>query len=215
MRPTFLRLVLLAAAPAATACAAASGDGLDLGPSPIGVSVQSRVGYYDVTGATIPEIRSQIGAHGPTSSSRPSRRALAVTRHQMQWRYEYASDAPGGCQIRDVKVRVDVAIIYPRWTPPPPPAATPDSAVSVWWDGMAARLKEHEEGHAILVLDSADRIVRALRGMSGGSCDALGIRANRIAQRHHSDMRALQQRFDASNAAAQREMVAAVKSRKR
>ena len=213
MQPTFLRLVLLAAVPAATACAAAGGGGLDLGPSPIGVSVQSRVGYYDVSGATIPEIRSQIGAHGPTLLSRDSRRAYAVTRHQMRWRYEYAPNAPGGCQIRDVTVRVDVAIIYPRWTPPP--AATPDSAVSVWWDGMAARLKEHEEGHAILVLDSADRIVRALRGMSGGSCDALGIRANRIAQRHHSDMRALQQRFDASNAAAQREMVAAVKSRKR
>ena len=214
MQRTFLRLVLLAAALASTACAGArGGDPLDLGPSPIGVSVQSRVGYYDVSGATIPEIRSQIGAHGPTSASRESRRALAVTRHQMQWRYEYAPDAPGGCQIRDVKVRVDVAIIYPRWTPPP--AATPDSAVSVWWNGMAARLKEHEEGHAILVLDSADRIVRALRGMSGGSCDALGIRANRIAQRHHSDMRELQQRFDASNAAAQREMVAAVKSRKR
>lgn len=211
MRPTFHRLILLAAAPAATACAGAAGRGLDLGPSPVGVSVQSRVGYYDVTGATIPEIRSQIGAHGPTLLTRDSRRAYAVTRHQMQWRYEYARDAPGGCEIRDVKVRVDVAIIYPRWNAP----ATPDSAVSAWWDGMSARLKEHEEGHAILVLDSADRIVQALRGMSGGSCDALGIRANRIAQRHYSDMRELQQRFDASNAAVQREMVAAVKSRRR
>ncbi|MEX2179943.1 MAG: DUF922 domain-containing protein [Gemmatimonadaceae bacterium] len=210
MQPTFLRLMLLAAAPASASCAAASGGGLDLGPSPIGVNVQSRVGYYDVSGATIPEIRSQVGAHGPTLRTRDSRRALAVTRHQMQWRYEYARDAPGGCQISDVKVRVDLAIIYPRWTPP----ATPDSVVSAWWGGLAARLKEHEEGHAILVLDSAGRIVRALRGMSGGSCDALGIRASRVAQRHYSEMRELQQRFDASNGAAQREMVAAVTSRK-
>ena len=156
--------------------------------------------------STIAELRAQLRAHGPVSLN-DGRRAIAQNRFNMRWRWQYHSTGVGGCEIPRVNVRVDMALIYPRWLD----RDTTDTALVAWWNRQEARLKEHEEGHGIITLDAAERIVKTIRGMSGGSCDALGIRANGIARRIFDDLRARQRQFDASNTAGQRAMVDSIR----
>lgn len=187
------------------ACSAST-ERPSLGPVPDGVQLQARAGYYDVTGRNVDELRVQLRAHGPVSLD-DGRRAIAQNRYNMRWRWQYHSTGVGGCEIPRVNVRVDMALIYPRWLDPD----TTDTALVAWWRRQEARLKEHEEGHGIITLDAAERIVRTIRGMSGGSCDALGIRANGIARRIFEDLRARQRQFDASSTAGQRAMIDSIR----
>ena len=179
----------------------------NLGPVPDGVSLQARPAYYDVTGDNRREILTQIRQDGPLSVS-TGRRAMAMNRYNMRWRWRYNANAVGGCEIDRVTVQVQMTLVYPRWVAPEPR----DSALAVWWGETAARLKEHEEGHGIITLDASRQIVRELRGMRGGSCDALGLRASNIANQINRQLRERQQQFDASSVAEQRRVIEAIRS---
>ena len=196
---------------ALTLCAcSASGTRPDLGPVPDGVQLQARAGYYDVTGSSVAEVRRQLRAHGPVMMEN-GRRAIAQNRFSMRWRWQYHATGVGGCEIQHVDVRVDMAIIYPRWVD----RDTTDTAATEWWSRQEAMLKEHEEGHGLITLDAAERIVKTLRGMQGGSCDALGIRAGTLARQIYEESRARQRAYDATNTAGQRRMIEAIKGRSR
>jgi predicted secreted Zn-dependent protease len=193
-----------------TSSACASGGSSDrpaLGPVPDGVTLQARPAYYDVTGASRREILTQIREGGPISFS-TGRRAMAQNRYNLRWRWQYNARVVGGCEIERVTVNVDMTLVYPRWVAPEPR----DSALVAWWNQTAARLKEHEEGHGIITLDASRQIVRDLRGMRGGSCDALGLRASTLASQINQRLRERQQQFDASTVAEQRRIIEAIRS---
>ena len=163
---------------------------LDLGPKPSGVTVDARLQYYDVSAATLAEMRRAIAQSGPRTQGRVW---TAVTSWQFRWTYDY--DARGTmCALRNVRVRMQTVIQFPRWSP----TAEPDSSLIEWWHQMNAGLAEHERGHAKLAMETAGEIVRQLDGMMGGQCPALGERAN-VAGRRVVDLGNLRQReYDAS-----------------
>lgn len=133
---------------------------------------------------------------------------MAMNRYNMRWRWQYNPRAVGGCEIDRVSVQVEMTLVYPRWITSEPR----DPALAAWWAETAARLKEHEEGHGIITLDASRQIVRELRGMRGGSCDALGLRANDRASQIYQQLRRRQQQFDASSVAEQRRLIEAIRS---
>jgi predicted secreted Zn-dependent protease len=149
---------------------------LEVGPVPVGVVVDSRLQYYDVSAASLSEIRQAMRQEGPRSEGRVW---SAVTNWRLVWTYQYANRATSGCELRHVHVRVQAVVTFPRWNP----TAEPDSSLVAWWRQFNAGLAEHERGHALIAVKAGGEIVRALEGMSGSHCDVLGIQANTVGER--------------------------------
>jgi predicted secreted Zn-dependent protease len=195
---------------AASACAGPGGfERPALGPVPDGVSLQARPTYYDVTGDNRREILAQIREGGPLVVS-TGRRAMAMNRYNLRWRWRYNTNAVGGCEIERVTVQVQMTLVYPRLISREPR----DSALVVWWGQQTTRLKEHEEGHGIITLDASRQIVQELRGMRGGSCDAVGLRARDRASQINRRLRERQEEYDASSVAEQRRIIEAIRAQR-
>ena len=145
-----------------------------LGPVPSGVRVSTHLLEYPVTAATVTDLRREMLRAGPTAEGS---RYPGATHWNVRWTYQY--DRQGiRCALRDIRAIVDARVEVPRWEP----AGVPDSAVVRWWDGFQSRLIAHEHGHVRLAVDAGAAIVDALRPLSGGACDALGMQANGVAQ---------------------------------
>lgn len=148
---------------------------LNVGPVPPGVYVDARIHFYDVTAATLFELRRGMAQLGP----RWEGRTWSATAHsEFRWTYDY--DRVGiTCSLRRVRVQVRTVVTFPRWNP----SADPDSATVEWWYQLNAGLMEHERGHALLSVNTAGEIVRALELVSHPQCDAAGQLANATGQR--------------------------------
>jgi predicted secreted Zn-dependent protease len=156
---------------------------------PAGVTVDARLQYYDISAASLADIQRAMLRDGVRVDGRTW---SAVTNWNVRWTYQYASRAPGTCEINHVRVNVRAVVTFPRWNP----TVNPDSSLLAWWQQFNRGLAEHERGHALLAVEAGNEIVRALEGLSGGACDALGIRANEIGQRYVSATRFKQEQYD-------------------
>lgn len=176
------------AALAVAACA--SSPAFDLGTPPRGVDVDSRLQHYDVTAASLQEIRRAIQQRGPRLGNRTWG---AATTWNYSWSYQYERHGVA-CELRRVVVRVRTSVTLPRWTP----TAEPDSALSAWWQQYSTGLTQHEHGHAIRAVDFAGEMARALEGMIASSCDALGRQARAEFERRLEAANARQREYDRS-----------------
>jgi predicted secreted Zn-dependent protease len=149
---------------------------LEVGPVPAGVVVDSRLQYYEVSAASLTEIRQAMRQEGPRSEGRVW---SAVTNWRLNWTYQYANHGTSGCELRRVHVRVQAVVTFPRWNP----TAEPDSSLLAWWQQFNAGLAEHERGHAVIAVKAGGDIVRSLEGMTGIRCDLLGTQANAVGER--------------------------------
>jgi predicted secreted Zn-dependent protease len=169
-------------------CARSTSGFLNLGSMPNGVSMDAQVHYYDVSAATLGELRRNMVVLGPRAEGRPW---TAVTQTTFRWLYQY-DRAITGCSLKEVKVQLRTNITFPRWNP----TAEPDSAVLEWWQQMNAGLMEHERGHAMISVKAAGEIRRELEGLGAGSCEVLGQLASVRANRHISAQRQEQVEYD-------------------
>lgn len=162
---------------------------LDVGPVPPGVTVNATIQYYDVTGASLAEVRREMAMQGPRADGR---RWSAATSSHFKWTFRYGQPTPSVCELKHVRVAVETVVQYPRWSP----SAEPDSALMEWWRQFNAGLVEHERGHAVLAVKVAGEIARELEGKSHVRCDRLGSEANAIAQRMVRQNQARQAAYD-------------------
>lgn len=160
----------------------------DLGPTPMGVTVESHITYYDVTAATLAEIRRGIYQGGPRSQGRTWG---AVTRWRLQWTSQRASMGINSCELRRVRIRVQTSMTFPRWNP----TAEPDSALLTWWQQYNTGLAEHERGHALLAVQGAGEVARALEGLHT-LCSNLNAQASTLFQQHVLDINKKQEEYD-------------------
>ena len=160
----------------------------DLGPTPTGVTVESHIVYYDVTAATLADIRRGISQAGPRSQGRSWG---AVTRWHLTWTSQRTSAGPNTCELRRVRVRVQTSMTFPRWNP----TAEPDSALLAWWQQFSTGLAEHERGHALLAVHGAGEIARALEGLHR-TCLTLSTEANTLFQQRILAIDAQQGEYD-------------------
>ena len=167
-------LAVLASCFLLSACASNSGL-LQLGAMPSGVTMDARVQHYDVSAASLNELRRGMAALGPRLEGRAFQ---AAAQTHFRWTYQYARRGTG-CELRRVRVQLETTITFPRWNP----TAQPDSSLLEWWQQFNAGLMEHERGHAMISVETARDIVKALEGMSGLGCEVLRNRANAEGQR--------------------------------
>ena len=172
----------------AAGCARSTSAGLNLGPMPNGVTMNAHVQYYDVSAASLTELRLAMRAFGPRADGRPW---TAVTQTNFRWFYQYER-AIGSCIVREVKIQLRTNITFPRWNP----TAEPDSATLAWWEQMNAGLMEHERGHALISVRAAGEIKRELEGMSAATCETVAQLANARGQRRITLQRQEQSEYD-------------------
>ena len=160
----------LALALATSLCACASNPNpLNLGSMPVGVTMEDRVHFYDVSAASLAELRRGMAALGPRAHGQSW---SAVTQTNFRWTYQYERQG-SGCELRRVRVQLRTTVTFPRWNP----TAEPDSSLVEWWHQLNTGLMEHERGHARISVETAEAIVKQLEGMSAVGCDALAARA--------------------------------------
>jgi predicted secreted Zn-dependent protease len=163
---------------------------IDVGPVPKGVVVDARVQYYDVSAASLAELRRDMARLGPRWEGRAYQ---AVTQSRFRW--EYQSERREGvlCRPGNVRVLVNTVVVFPRWSP----LAEPDSATLEWWHQLNAGLMEHEKGHAHLSVRAAGEIARALEQMPPVACDALASQVTETGRQRMQMERRLQAQYDA------------------
>lgn len=161
---------------------------LNVGPLPSGVTVDANVAYYDITAATLVELRRGMQQHGPRWEGRAW---SATTQSHFRWTYQYERRGVH-CELRRVRVQVRTIVTFPRWNP----TAPPDSATLEWWHQLNAGLMEHERGHALLSVKTAGEIASAFERLSHPQCDALGELANRTGRDLISREREKQVEYD-------------------
>lgn len=150
-------------------------DLLQLGTMPSGVTMDARVHYYDVSAASLNELRRGMSALGPRVQGR-SFQAAAQT--NFRWTYQYHRQGLS-CELRRVRVQLRSTITFPRWNP----TTEPDSSLLDWWQQFNAGLMEHERGHVMISVETAKNIIKQLEGMSAVGCETVGARANVEGQR--------------------------------
>jgi predicted secreted Zn-dependent protease len=139
-------------------------------------AVTERFNYYDVSGSTVQEVRTDLNRKRP--SDQTGSRYDAITLWHIAWNYSYE---PMGqrCEILKVSTRVEVAITFPRLKNT---AATPAEVVQAF-ARYTDKLLLHEKGHAQNAIDTAAKIEREIRNMpSRPSCPELKEEANSLAR---------------------------------
>ena len=180
-------LAVLASGVLLAACAS-NVSMLQLGSMPPGVTMDARVHYYDVSAASLNELRRGMATLGPRVQGR-SFQAAAQT--NVRWTFQYANQGLS-CELRRVRVQLRSTITFPRWNP----TAEPDSSLLEWWHQLNAGLMEHERGHVLISVETARSIIRELEGMSGAGCESVGTRANAAGQRLLMRSRQSQEEYD-------------------
>ena len=152
-----------------SACIHTETPDLRLGALPEGVVVATQITYYDMPAETVTDLRRAMALRGPMSGGRGW---SAVTQSTYRWTFE-SERTSSRCALRQPKVQLKVTMTFPRWNP----TGEPDPETVLWWERFQAGLMEHERGHALISVRSADEIVRDLAGITSSTCDSLGILA--------------------------------------
>ncbi|MGI0484019.1 DUF922 domain-containing Zn-dependent protease [Pantanalinema rosaneae CENA516] len=143
----------------------------------IAPTVKLHYRYYSITGVTASELRSQMSQKG-LMDPHEGRRYDARTDWVVQWSYNHRQ-IDNQCAIQAPKVRVNVTLTYPQWTPP---AGTPRSLITEWQRYMVS-LQHHEEGHQNHGIDAGKEVLQTLSRLPAyPSCLQLNRAANASAQ---------------------------------
>jgi predicted secreted Zn-dependent protease len=149
--------VLRAAPPAGGA------SGASAGPGSLGTA---RIEYYDVSGASLDQLRAQMSARGTDGWAGHTHTHVA---------YHFTTQpTSGGCRVDEVTVTLDARVRLPRWVDRD---AAPAQAQGEW-DRLMSRLVDHEGGHVRIGQSSADAVERAVRETTpASSCQDVAARA--------------------------------------
>ncbi|GEM_PF-923582 len=133
--------------------------------------LEDRIEWYDVTGATLNEVRQSLRERSPAKPYD------AEAKWWIDWRYRWMNDATA-CRLTQVTVMLRVVTTFPRLAPDAPAPA--DLRRS--WQSYSDRLMVHERGHARIGADAAEQIDQRLKTISiEGNCDNMEATANEAA----------------------------------
>ncbi len=134
--------------------------------------------FYEVSGASLEELRTDVYARGPYDRHKGQRYA-GWAEWRIEWRFE-RDMGPKGCAISDATTETHVDYTLPRWADAH--RAPPEAQES--WNRFIKALTLHEEGHGQLARELAQRIEVALRSLPPEhTCTALDQTANGLARR--------------------------------
>lgn len=138
-------------------------------------TVKEIITYYDVSGTTAAELRTNLNSVRPTSK-KDGHGYDGITRWFVNWRYTYRNGTLG-CTIASVSSTIEVAITMPRLATN---ASVPAPLASAFTE-YTEKLLLHERGHGQNGIDTARRIEDGIRVLPPQrTCGELGRAANAL-----------------------------------
>jgi len=145
----------------------------------------TRIEYFDVTGATIDELRGQLRAKGVDGWA-------GTTWTTVKYEFTVHGDAYG-CRVDSVNAVFDARVRLPRWADRAAAPAVQQQA----WDAWFPRLERHEQGHVRIGRDAAARVERAVWDTPAApTCGDVTARAKARAQGVLNDLARRQRDYD-------------------
>ncbi len=145
-----------------------------LGPAWAEPLITETIDYFDVTGATPPEVRASLDRLAPTSV-RDGKRYDALTYPGIAWRFTFRG-LPA-CAITGTTVTAKIVIRFPRLAAD---AATP-AALKQAFARFSDKLMKHQRAHAQKAIETARQIETGIGGLPPvHDCKGLEKSANRL-----------------------------------
>ena len=160
---------------------------------PLGARAQDKLqwttNYYNVTGASLEEIRQSLNQSHPwkENSSRDGNTAWRI-----DWNFGLAPSA-GGFRCRDFTTRTVITVTLPRWVPP---TNAPTALKEIWYRYITA-LAQHEHGHVLNALASvAEQHKRVMELGEESSREDMRKKINDLANKVLEDFRRRDREYD-------------------
>jgi predicted secreted Zn-dependent protease len=134
--------------------------------------------YFNIGGATLDEIETQLSKNGPHVKS-SGHRHPGATRMAFTTRLGFA-EKDGSCRIVSAAVTVKAKVILPRWKRP----RNADAGVKLFWDTLSSDIRRHEESHIVIAKNHARELEQAL--LASGrqkNCEAAKAKAKAISDK--------------------------------
>lgn len=169
---------------------------IDLTSQPAGLSAQTDpVTTYRIYATTAAGLRSQIQrcAPGSIGDSAAGTEYTAQTAYTLTWQYDtaFANDA---CTIANVKVGLHTAMIMPTWQA----TASATDGLSGRWQNFIRALSTHEQGHASLDGQYANKLLTDLNALPAMDCGAIDSAVSSMVKADVAAMNQSNDTYDAS-----------------
>ncbi|MBP9852703.1 MAG: hypothetical protein QG629_420 [Patescibacteria group bacterium] len=115
---------------------------------------------YEIFGSTVPDLRRAIRDCAIRAASVDTFHAL--TGYRMTWSYVTTPNASGVCSVDSVRVATHIAQYLPLYQQ--------SGAARSHWDTYFAALVTHENGHADINIQHAERLVARLQSLKSTDC---------------------------------------------
>jgi predicted secreted Zn-dependent protease len=122
--------------------------------------------YYDISGSTEGELRTQLNTLGPVGYD--GYKGDATTEWFIRW--NWPGYGTSSCDLSAADISYDIKVIFPRWVPTKD--ISPDLIVK--WANYTKLLAAHEKGHVDSVLENFPAIVNAIKGATCETADSVG-----------------------------------------
>ena len=143
---------------------------------------------YPVYGGTAAELLRSLQRSGPRTGGEAF---FGLTRASMDLRYDTV-DLGHGCELRDVRVRLDLTVTLPTWTTPRSGSGDLDRA----WGQFLSALRRHESEHVRVAEQGAEALYRAVEGVRRPSCAEAEAEGRRRVDRLQIEIEAAHRQFD-------------------
>ncbi|HEY1014510.1 MAG TPA: DUF922 domain-containing protein, partial [Herpetosiphonaceae bacterium] len=123
----------------------------------------AKITYYDISGDTEDELRSQLDRKAPVGYD--GFKGDATTKWQVKWNWPGYGKA--SCTLAQADVDYEIEVIMPRWKAP----SDADPALVAKWDRYVEGLAAHEKGHVDNVIKNHEQVTRAIADASCSTAD--------------------------------------------
>jgi predicted secreted Zn-dependent protease len=120
--------------------------------------------YYDITGSTAEELRTQLDILRPSDPN--GHRYDAVYRWSIKWKWPGYGQSP--CQLHKATASYEIVVVFPRWIPP---KNTSPELIAKWEDYIYA-LAEHEKGHVDHIVNNYQVVIDAIKSADCYTADS-------------------------------------------
>ncbi len=157
------------------------------------VVINEREQRYLLDASTRVTLSQQLAAHQRRRDDDGAPRSHGLTEVEIETRYQLAPLDTIGCELRELRVTVNLAVTLPEWNP----AKQPEPGLREDVARMLRGLAEHEAGHRRHVLETASAIERKLGDIPPApACKQARRAAERIVRRALVRLRAREFNYD-------------------
>ena len=121
--------------------------------------ITKNVVYYEIRGATLPDLRAQINLLGPKddTDTKGAKDRDARTTAELKWDFK-SRDTKSGCEMAGLRMPIKFTILYPKWVNI---NEASEDAINKWNTYFKA-LELHEETHVAIELKEVDALYAML-----------------------------------------------------